>query len=161
MRTCTHVLVVALPSLFVGCAGSLAPEPTVLRGPHHGTTLQLPEKTGYVELVNEPAVKDRRSTEPTALVAYFLKDDAQSPLDPLPTDVKFAIDSGGGRDGRARKGSGSPEVLSLGAEPKSGDPAGAGRFVSKPGPYQLASLRGTLSASVNGQMVSVILQGSR
>jgi hypothetical protein len=159
MRTCTRLLVVALPGFFVGCAGSPAPEPTVLRGPHHGTTLQLPEKMGYVELVNEPEVKDRRSNEPTALVAYFLKDDAQSPVDPLPSEVSFAIDSGGRREGRARKG--SPEVLPLGAEPRSGDPAGAGRFVSKPGPYQLASLRGTLSASFNGQMVSVILQGSR
>src|SRR5262249_28246738 len=136
----TRLFVLAWPGLFVGCAGSPAPEPTVLPGPHHGTTLQLPEQMGYVELVNEPEVKDRRSTEPTALVAYFLKDDAQSPLDPLPSAVKFAIDGGGGRDGRARKGSGSPEVLPLGAEPKSGAPAGAGRFVSKPGPYQLANL---------------------
>jgi hypothetical protein len=148
-----------LAGLVTGCGGSVVTEPTALRGPHLGTTLQLPDKTGYVELVNEPEVKDRRSNEPTALVAYFLKNDARSPLDPPPTDVRFAIDSGGGRESRAKTG--SPQVIPLGAEPKSGDPAGAGRFVSKPGPYQLESLRGTLDANIGGQKVSVILPGGR
>jgi hypothetical protein len=149
----------ALAALGTGCGGAATPEPAVRRGPHQGTTLQLPEKAGYVELVNEPEVQDRRSTEPTTLVAYFLKDDVQSALDPPPTDVSLAIDRGGGRDARG-KGS-SPEIVPLIAVPKSGDPAGAGRFGSKPGPYQLAPLRGTLNANINGKKVSTLVQAGR
>src|SRR5579883_1508820 len=159
MRNRMHVLVLVMAGLLMGCGGAATLEPAVLRGPHQGTTLQLPDKTGYVELVNEPVVKDRRSTEPTALVAYFLRSDVRSALDPPPTDVSFAIDSGARRDSRAKRG--PPESISLGAEPRSDDPAGAGRFVSKPGPYQLAGLRGTLTANINGQKVSVIVQGGR
>jgi hypothetical protein len=73
--------------------------------------------------------------------------------------VSVAIDSGARRDSRAKRG--LPESIPLGAKPESDHPAGAGRFVSKPGPYQLAGLHGTLTANINGQKGSVIVQGGR
>jgi hypothetical protein len=155
------VALLAVTVVLTGCNDSGPPtdQQTVLNGPHHGTTLQLSEKTGFVELVNEPQPTDRRSNEPTSLVAYFLKMDAQTPLEPAPTDVSFTVDSGGGRDARGTKG--AAQVIALAAEPKSDDPAGAGRFASKPGPYQLQNLRGTLNAKIEGQTASIVFAGRR
>jgi hypothetical protein len=161
MRFGIGIAISAMTALIAGCSDGSprTSEQTVLNGPHHGTTLQLPEQKGFVELVNEPQPKDRRNTEPTSLVAYFLKSDARTPLDPVPTDVSFAVDSGGGRGTRGSRSAG--EAIALTAEPKSDDPAGAGRFASKPGPYQLSNLRGTLSAKIEGQAVSVMVAGGR
>jgi hypothetical protein len=161
MQIRNRVAVLALTALFSGCNGGALPtdQQTVLKGPHHGTTLQLPDKKGFVELVNEPEPADRRSTEPTSIVAYFLKIDAKSPLDPAPSDVSFAVDSSNGRDARSRNP--TPQAIALASEPKSDDPAGAARFASKPGPYQLDNLRGKLNAKIDGQAVSVAFGGSR
>ncbi len=128
---------------------------TVINGPHGGTTLQLPEKKGFVELVNEPEPNDRRKNEPTALVAYFLKIDGKTPLEPAPTDVSFEIAAGasGGRGGRVQQ---TPaKAVPLAAEPKTDDPSGACRFASQPGAYLLDSIRGTLNAKVDGQAASL------
>jgi hypothetical protein len=122
-----------------------------MSGPHHGTTIRLPEDKGFVELTNEPEVRDRRSAEPTAIVAYFLKTDGKSPLEPAPTDVAFVV--AGGKK--------SSETVALAAEPKSDDPAGASRFASKPGQHQLTMLRGTLKAKLAGQDISIPIEGSR
>jgi hypothetical protein len=158
MRNWTPTLVVLTAGFFSGCEGSRPPEPTVVpRGPHHGTTLRLPDAKGFVELVNEPEVRDRRKNEPTAIVAYYLQPDAKSALNPPPSDVSFTIDSGGGDRGR----SGAPKSVPLQAEPRSDDPAGASRFASQPGPYPLANLRGWLNAKLDGQPVVVVLQGGR
>ena len=159
MRLRIPVLVLIVTGPFSGCDGSPSRETTVLKGPHLGTTLQLPDKKGYVELVNEPEVKDRRSNQPTAIVAYYLQPDAKSALTPAPSDVRFSIDSGGGRDSRSQRG--GSQILPLSAEPKSDDPAAGARFASKPGPYQLSNLRGTLNAKIDGQEVSIIFQGAR
>ena len=92
--------------------------------------------------------------------------DAQTPMDPPPSDVNFNIDTAaaGGRGGRGR-GRGQKAAASgpvaLAPEPKADDPAGACRFASKPGSYQLDGLRGILSARVNGQEVSVNYSGGR
>jgi hypothetical protein len=157
-----EIRVAALVCLGVhpGCGGSSVPieQQVAISGPHRGMTLQLPEKKGFVELVNEPEPRDRRSNEPTSLVAYFLKIDGKSPLEPAPSDVSFAIDGGGGRDGRSKNG---PQSVPLAAEPKADDPAGASRFASKPGPYVLDGIRGTLSAKVDGQSASVTFSAGR
>jgi hypothetical protein len=120
-------------------------------GPHHGTTIRLPADKGFVELTNEPPVSGRGSREPTSIVAYFLKTDGTSTLEPAPTDVTIVVDG-------AKKGS---ETISLAAEPKSDDPAGSSRFASKPGQHQLAALRGTLKAKIAGQDISIPVSGSR
>jgi hypothetical protein len=130
-----------------------------ISGPHQGATLQLPDKKGFVELMNDPKPRDRRSNEPTSLVAYFLKMDAKSPLAPAPTDVTFTIDPP--RGGRGRKAASAPEPVALAPEPKADDPAGASRFASKPGPYLLDAIRGTLSAKIDGQEASVNFGGGR
>jgi len=120
-------------------------------GPHHGTTIRLPEEKGFVELTNEPEVTDRRSNEATSIVAYYLQSDAKSALQPVPTDVSFVIELG-------KK---AAQTIPLSAQPKSDDPAGASRFASKPGPYQLSALRGRLNAKIGGQEVSTTILGGR
>ena len=95
-----------------------------MMGPHHGTTIRLPDDKGYVELTNEPEVSGRGSREPTSIVAYFLKIDGTSTMEPAPSDVNFVLT-------QARKR--GSETIPLAAEPKSDDPAGGSRFASKPG----------------------------
>jgi hypothetical protein len=148
IRFCTVAL--ALAGLFLGCDSTPLQPPQVVLGPHHGTTIRLPEDQGFVELTNEPEVRDRRSPEPTSIVAYFLKSDCKSALYPPPSEVNFVIEG--------RK---SSETIPMSAEPKSDDPAGAGRFASKPGPYLLSELRGRLNAKIGGQEVSIPVAGSR
>ncbi len=152
MRTRLSAATLTLASLISGCDSTQAPPPAVVLGPHHGTTIRLADNKGFVELTNEPAVENRRRDEPTALVAYFLKADTSSPLDPPPTDVNFIIDD------TAKKRS---QTVPMAAEPKADDPAGAARFASKPGPYQLSGIRGTLNAKFGGQEVSTSFQAGR
>jgi hypothetical protein len=122
-------------------------------GPHHGATLALAENEGFVELINEPEVTDRRTPQPTSIVAYFLQTDGKTPLSPLPTDVKFILETGRRSNSRVAGPSATP--VPLVAEPKSDDLAGAARLASKPGPYQLFRVRGTLSATISGRVISI------
>jgi hypothetical protein len=150
----------ALAAFLTGCDSSTPPEGiSVAIGPHQGTMIRLPEDKGFVELVNEPEVTDRRNPQPTSIVAYYLQADAKSSLSPAPADVGFAMDTGGGKAARGRKG--TPETIPLVAEPKSDDPAGSSRFASKPGPYQLSAIRGNLSAKIAGQDVLTPFEGAR
>lgn len=151
MKEGRGAVLLALACLASGCDSTPVAPTVVAPGSHHGTTLRLPEERGFVELTNEPEVRDRRSNEATSLVAYFLQPDGKSPLEPAPTDVRFAID-------RAKK---APETISLLPEPKADDPVGAGRFASKPGAYQLVRLRGKLNAKIGGQETSTPFEGAR
>ncbi len=121
--------------------------------------IRLPEDKGFVELVNEPEVNDRRKPEPTSIVAYYLQTDGKSPLEPAPADVSFAIETGGGKGARGKPGSG--DRIPLSAQPRPDDPLGAVRFASKPGPYDLAAIRGTLTATIAGQQIASQFGGSR
>lgn len=156
-------VVAILAACLAGCGESPRPieEQSVINGPHRGTTHQLPDKKGFVELVNEPQPMDRRSNEPTALVAYFLKMDGKTPLEPAPTDVAFSLNAGGGgRGGRGHQQSAAKSVPLI-AEPKAEDPSGGCRFASRPGPYLLEAIQGTLGAKIDGQPVSVSISGAR
>lgn len=121
--------------------------------------IRLADDRGFVELVNEPEVSDRRKPEPTSIVAYFLQIDGKSPLDPAPLDVSFTMQSARAGGGRAKPESG--DRVSLSAQPNSDDPLGAARFASKPGPYGLTGSRGTLSARIDGQVITSTFAGSR
>ncbi len=123
-----------------------------MNGPHRGNTIRLPDEKGFVELTNEPEIRDRGSREPTAIVAYFLKMDGTSPLEPAPSDVKIVVSQAGKK---------AAQTIPLSAEPKADDPAGGSRFISKPGPHHLAMLRGMLTAKIDGQEVSLPVTGSR
>jgi hypothetical protein len=143
---------IAMAGLFFGCDSAPSTPPVVMVGPHHGITLRLPGDKGYVELTNEPEVSGRGSREPTAIVAYFLKPDGASAMEPAPSEVRLVLT-------QARtKGT---ETVALAAEPKSDDPAGGSRFASKPGPHHLAVLRGELNAKIDGEEVSLPVSGSR
>jgi hypothetical protein len=160
MRIRFWALVLGLALLSSGCDSPGTPVAvTTVSAPHRGTMIRLPEDKGFVELVNEPEVSDRRKPEPTSIVAYYLKIDGKSPLDPAPADVTFAIAAGGGKGLRGSPDSG--ERITLSAAPRADDPQGAGRFASKPGPYDLAALRGTLTAKIGGEEVASLFGGGR
>ena len=152
MRIGFRAAFIVMVGLSFGCNSGPLTSPQVMVGPHHGTAIRLPDDKGFVELINEPEVSGRGSREPTAIVAYFLKPDGSSTLEPAPSDVMVVL------AGAVKKGS---ETIPLAAEPRSDDPAGGSRFVSKPGTYHVASLRGKLNAKVHGQEVSLPISGSR
>ncbi len=127
--------------------------------PHRGTMIPLPDSKGFVELVNEPEVSDRRNPEPTSIVAYFLEPDGKAPLIAAPSDVIFVVESATASSGR--RNAGSSARVELSAQAKADDPLAAARFASKPGPYDLTALRGTLSARIGGQQISSTFSGSR
>lgn len=91
-------ILLAAAGLIAGC-GSPELSSQVLKGTHSGRSIRLPEDKGYVELVNEPIVTDRRNPQPTSIVAYFFQTDGKSAMSPSPTDVSFQIDS----DARSRQ----------------------------------------------------------
>jgi len=152
-------ILLAAAGLVAGCA---SPElsPQAFKGTHAGTTFRLPDEKGFVELVNEPVVTDRRNPPPTSIVAYFYQADGKSAMSPSPTDVSFQINPGAGSRQRDKSAAGS-STLPFSAEPKADDPASTSRFVSKTGPYDLAGVRGALRAKINGQDVSTAFMGSR
>jgi hypothetical protein len=146
--------------LAFGCDSPVSPVAiSVQMGPHHGTTLALTDNQGFVELINEPEVTERRNPGPTSIVAYFLQTDGKTPLSPLPTDVNFTIETGKGTRPRATESSRTPVLLF--PAPKSDQQAGAARFASKPGPYHLLGIRGTLAATISGQVISISYSESR
>jgi hypothetical protein len=151
MRMRFRVAMMVVAGLCSGCNSAPSTPPQVMVGPHRGTTIRLPDEKGFVELTNEPEVS-RGSREPTAIVAYFLKLDSASTMEPAPSDVKLVL-----LTARTK----ASETIPLSAEPKSDDPAGGSRFVSKPGAHHLATLRGNLSAKIDGQEVSLPVSGSR
>jgi hypothetical protein len=160
MRISLRAVTPAVVSVLLGCDSS-TPRANVatVAAPHHGTMIPLPDDRGFVELINEPEVGDRRNPQPTSIVAYYLQADGKSPLNPAPANVNFGIDMGGGKGARGKQG--SAQSVPLNAEPKADDPAGASRYASKPGPYDLTAIRGALSATIGGQEISVPFAGGR
>jgi hypothetical protein len=161
MPITVRAVALSLLILAFGCESSVSPlAVSVPIGPHHGTTLALDEKKGVVEFVNEPEVGDRRNPQPTSIVVYFLQSDSKSPLSPAPSEVNFTLESSGARAARGGSRT-SSQSIPLIAEPKTDDPAGSSRFASKLGAYDLTSVRGTLSAKIDGQNVSITFAGAR
>ena len=48
-----------------------------------------------MELTNEPEIQARGSREPTSVVAYFLKLDGTSAMEPAPSDVRLVLTPAG------------------------------------------------------------------
>ncbi len=161
MRLHVRIVTIALAGLTLGCDSSTTPvSGTLAVGPHQGTMIRLPHDKGFVELINEPEIGDRRNPQPTSIVAYFLEADSKSPLSSAPSEVMFSL--GGDEQRGARGGSkAAAQSIPLNAEPKPDDPTGSARFASKPGPYDLDRVRGTLSAKISGLEISTPFSGSR
>jgi hypothetical protein len=53
-------ILLAAAGIIAGC-GSPEPSSLVARGTHGGKSIRLPDDKGFVELVNEPIVTDRRN----------------------------------------------------------------------------------------------------
>ena len=161
MRIYKFLLAYGLAILSSGCS-STDSSVTITRSPApplRGTMIPLPDSKGFVELVNEPEVSDRRNPEPTSIVAYFLEPGGDAPMTDSPSDVIFVVESATASGGRPKAGSSGRVELT--AQPKADDPLAAARFASKPGPYDLTALRGTLSARIGGQQISATFSGSR
>jgi hypothetical protein len=139
--TCLSVL--ALTLAIAGCDSKTTTLPpgsaAASTGPHGGALAQFPGDAGLGEVVIETTPQ---TTGENAIVAvYFLQPDARTPLatPPASASVKLNLPDG------------SKAEIPLAPEPKSGDPASAARFASKPGPYLIDQVMGELTATLNGQ----------
>jgi hypothetical protein len=155
MRKPLAVVITLLGAGLAGCGGSptLPPMPkdAPVVGPHQGTAFALPDGLGYAEVVNEPKADERDRKAPTALVIYFLGPDAKAPLATPPTELKL----------HGSTGRNTAQSIALKAEPKPDDPAGAGRFITPRGPYQLEEFRGELTAKAGSAPVKIAIGGVR
>jgi hypothetical protein len=141
----------AIACLTAGCAerGASSPVgPEIFRGPHGGVTIALPDGKGYAEVVNEG--DGRRARTNVAVVTYFLGPDKQSPMTPLPTNLKIKIGEGD-----------TAKTVPLTPSPKSGDPLSSSRLASANGPYAVFDQRCTLTGAVNGESFSLEFDGGR
>jgi hypothetical protein len=147
MRNSVRAALVLLLALAAGCGGtsstSTSARSAAIAAPHAGTVGPIPGDLGYVEILFEPPLK-AGTRAPSAMVAYFLGTDGKTALTPAPTDVSitYTVDR-------------MPKTTTLKASPKTGDPAGASRFASDPTAITEPRLEGDLSASINGQTVTV------
>jgi hypothetical protein len=136
-----------------GCSGAPPSEGQAGAGPHQGVIVPLPGDSGFAEvLTEEPAAKApaRRGHPPKAVVVYFLGPDQKAALSPAPTGVGVKI-----------LGNETAETVALNSAPAPKDPAGASRFASAVGNYDLAGRRAELSADVGGQKVWLEFRGPR
>ena len=148
-------------SIFVpafASAGCTSPVSTpgrgyVADGPHGGLVVPLPGDAGFAEILNEAAAdagSRQRGRVPKAVVVYFLGPDKKTALSPSPTGVGVKL---------LGEAAGATIALSPAPDPK--DPAGAGRFASTVGDFDLAGRRAELNAGLGGREVVREFQGPR
>ena len=123
-----------------GCGGSLVATGSGPRPAHGGTLLELPDKSGFVELIVEPAGAQAKGRAKGKIVAYFTGPDGTRSPGQAPGDVTFTDESSkkhalkASSDGSsASKFESEPVTLAVGGEPT-----------------------GTLEAKVGGQAVSLV-----
>jgi hypothetical protein len=151
-------LVLAIPVVsacaIAGCSGSNAGPGGESGGPHGGVIVSLPGEAGVAEVLTEEAAASKgqrqRGRAPKAVVVYFLGPDKKTAVSPLPTGV-----------GVKMLGGETAPAITLGHAPDSKDPAGAGRFASPVGDYDLGGRRAELTADVGGQKVAQEFVGPR
>jgi hypothetical protein len=152
-----RLVVSLLASAFAaaGCtsSASLPAQSFVADGPHGGLVVPLPGNAGFAEIFNEegsvPASRPR-GRGPKAVVIYFLGPDKQTAMSPAPTGVSLKL---------AGEAAGATITLNPAPDPK--DPAGAGRFASPVGDFDLSGRRAELTADLGGQKVVQGFQGLR
>ncbi len=151
------VMIALIPAVVLaGCSESSAPPaPKVaVDGPHGGAVVSLPGNAGFAEIFSEvPGASDTekaaRGRVAKAVVVYFLGPDKTSALSSLPTAVTVTITGA----------SGGP--IELTPTPDAKDPAGAGKFASKPGEYDLGGRRAELNLDLGGNKVTQEFTGLR
>jgi hypothetical protein len=116
---------------------------------HAGILIPMTDKQAYVELLNGERVKKGEGYE-TTLIAYLLEPDQKTsfPETPKSVEVKMATAKG-------------EQVVALKPAPDSADPLGATRFVSAPGPFELAESGGEVTVQVGGKTLSGKFRGPR
>jgi hypothetical protein len=132
-----------------GCSGSTqVANPDKRIGPHQGTLLKLPEGKGYAEVLEAGQSKGRAAARQGAqaqILVYFLDAELKAPASVSPSGVVVKLTIVTGKPA---------ETVTLEAAPEVSDPLGGKRFASKPGIYQLTSVHGELSATLDGQPFS-------
>jgi hypothetical protein len=134
----------------MGCGGQVIPSPIPPTSPLHGGILvPLPEKLGYVELLNDSRQKRYNATE-TNILAYLLGPDQKTALVQKPTSVSVQLDTPSGR-----------QTVPMLPNPDPGDPAGSARFGSEFGLFELNQRGGEITVAIDGKTLTVPFRGPR
>jgi hypothetical protein len=144
-----------LASTLAGCEATPSPSGPgqVGAGPHNGVVVPL-GKAGFAEILNETKAEKskpvRKGRPATAVVVYFLRADKKSPLSPAPIQASVKLEKGD-----------ASETLQLVTAPAPNDAAGASRFASLAGDYDLSGLQGELTAKLGDETIIQAFQGPR
>lgn len=131
---------------FAGATGPTGQDLTVnaatALGPHGGQAIPLANTpgAGYCEIIRETAGARGNGSR---FAIFFLGDDLKSPIAAAPSNVSVKLTTSDGETN-----------LSLTPNPAAGDSAGAGRFVSPPGPFDADEYRGMITCSINGESIT-------
>jgi hypothetical protein len=147
----TRCIRIPLMFLFVlpGCDNAPAADPSRIvsvLGPHGGKAVPLPENRGYAEVVVEPAPGTSAARSRVVLVVYFLGPDGKSPLPSKPTSVTASVFT---------PMSTEPFAVRLEVQETRAMPVGDLRFVSPPGDFEYDELRGEISISLDGKVITI------
>ena len=149
MRTAVLLSFLAVTA-FTGCGGGVVPSPIPPASPLHGGILvPLPDKQGYVELLNDKRQRKYGASE-TTIVAYLLGPDQKTALGQKPTNVSVKLDTPSGQ-----------QTISLLAKPDQGDSVGSARFASEFGPFDLNQRGGEVTVAIDGKTLTTPFRGPR
>jgi hypothetical protein len=133
-----------------GCGGgSVTSTHAEVSNLHGGILVPLPEKQGYVELLNDRRQQQGRAFL-TNIVAYLLQDDQKTPIAQLPSSMSVTIDTTKGR-----------KTIPLQPKPNPDDAVGSARFVSDFGPFELSNIGGEVAVAVAGKTLTATFRGPR
>lgn len=129
---------IALLGLLPACASDLESTGWAGIGPHGGVLVALPGEAGFAEIALE---SPNPANGQVQVIAYFHDSAMEGALNPLPTEVAVQIEFPD-RD---------PALTKLSQRSDLDDQVAGGPFTSKPGPFAVEPLRGTLSGVLAGQ----------
>jgi hypothetical protein len=128
----------------IGCGAQSGTQvATVKSSPVGGAMVRLPHDVGLVAIKTEAADSSRpvkSRPRATKIVAVFFKNDASTPMTPLPTEVVFELESW-------RSKTAKPDVKTVTFDADSTTP---NRFVSAAGSFP-GGVEGRIRAKIDGQ----------
>lgn len=150
MRTQCFVISLIVMAALCGCSPTVYESPVAATGEHHGGILiPLTDNQAYLELLNGNREKKGKAFE-TTLVAYLLQSDQKTPVSGVPATVVVKMGTPAGE-----------QTIALKAAADTSDPVGSARFVSSPGPFELAQTGGEVTVQLGDQTLSGTFRGPR
>ncbi len=152
MRTQCFVISLFVMAALSGCGPTVYESPVAATGEHHGGILiPLTDNEAYLELLNgNREKKGKGKAFETTLVAYLFQSDQKTPVSGVPATVVVKMGTPAGE-----------QTIALKPSADTSDPVGSARFVSNPGPFELAQAGGEVTVQLGDKTLSGTFRGPR